>query len=324
MSALSAAVIMGVALAAAPNTSAQPYPSRPIAMIVPFPAGGITDVVARLLAERMRVSLGQPIIVENITGAGGTIGVGRAVRAPSDGYTLSIGDLTSHVSSAAIFPVAYDVGRDFEAIALLSSSPQLLVGRKTMPAADLKELIAWLKANPDVAAAALPGALGSGGHLSGLAFQNSTGTRFRFVPYRGGPPAVQDLIAGHVDLLFTDAANVLPHVRSGQLKAYGVTTETRWPAASDIPTIAEFGVPLYFSLWRGLWLPKGASKDIVSRLNAAVVEALGDPSARRQLIDLGQDIPQPERQTPEALTTFHRAEIAKWWPIIKAANIRPE
>jgi len=307
-----------------PSVAAEPYPSRPIAVIVPFPAGGATDLVARIVAERMRISLGQPLIIENVTGAGGTIAVGRVVRAAPDGYTLSTGDLTSHVSSSAIFPVAYDVLRDLEPVALLSSAPQLFVGKRDTPAADLRELIAWLKANPDKASMALPGTFGSGGHLSGLSFQNSTGTRFQFVPYRGGAPAVQDLVGGHVDLLLIDASSVLPYIRSGQIKSYGVTTKVRWASAPEIPTIEESGVPLYFSLWRGLWAPKDTPKEIIAKLNDAVVDALADPGVRSQLAKLGNEIPPRERQTSEALRTHHRAEIEKWWPIIKAANIKPE
>jgi tripartite-type tricarboxylate transporter receptor subunit TctC len=319
---LSATLAVVALVGGMPTASAETYPSRPVTIVVPFSAGGVTDAVARVLAERMRVSLGQPVIVENITGAGGTIAVGRVVRAASDGYTASLGDMTSHVSSSAIFPIHYDVLSDLTPVALLTSAPQLFVGRNTMPARDLNELIAWLKANPDKASVALPGTFGSGGHLSGISFQKSTGTRFQFVPYRGGAPAVQDLIAGHVDLLFTDAANVLPYVRGGQIKAYGVTTKNRWATAPDIPTLDEAGVPLYFSLWRGLWLPKGASADVITRLSGAVVDALADAAVRRQLADLGQEI--PEQPTPTALAAHQKAEIQKWWPIIKAANIKPE
>ena len=253
-----------LAIGAASISSAQLYPTRPVTIVVPFPAGGVTDVTARVLADHLKGSLGQPVIVENVTGAGGTIGVGRVARATPDGHTLSLGDLTSHVSSSAIFPVQYDMLRDFSPIVLLTSSPQLLVGKNALPANNLGELIIWLKANADRVSVALPGAMGSGGHLSGLYFEDSIGTRFQFVPYRGGAPAVQDVIAGHMDLLFTDAANVLPFVRRGQIKAYGVTTKGRWAAAPEIPTIAEFGIPLYFSLWRGSGLRK-ARRGILSQ-----------------------------------------------------------
>ena len=319
---LAAAVV--AALMAAPIARGEVYPSRPVTFVVPFPAGGVTDVVARVLAERMRVSLGQPVIVENVSGAGGTIAVGRVVRAAPDGHTLSLGDLTSHVSSSAIFTVQYDVLRDLEPVALLPSAPQLFVGKSAMPAKDLKELIVWLKAHPDKASAALPGTFGSGGHLSALYFQNSTGTRFQFVPYRGGAPAIQDLVAGHVDLLFIDASTALPYVRSGQIKAYGVTAKTRWAAAPEIPTLDELGVPLYFSLWRGLWLPKGTPKEVIVKLNTAVVDALADSAVRQRLTEIGQEIPSLNLQTPEALGAHHKAEIEKWWPVIKAANVRVE
>lgn len=311
-------------VAAVSNASAQAYPSRPINIVVPFPAGGATDVAARILAERLRTSVGQPVVVENVSGAGGTIAVARVARAAPDGYVLSLGDLTSHVSSSAIFPVQYDVMSDLEPVALLASGPQLFVGRSTIPAKDLAELLDWLKTQPNQASLALPGALGSGGHISGLAFQNATGVQLRFVPYRGGAPAVQDLVAGHVDLLFVGASSALPYVRSGQIKAFGVTTETRWAAAPDIPTISESGVPLYFSLWQGLWAPKNTPRDVINKLNAAVVDAFADPALRQRFADFGQEIPPRAQQTPEALGAHHRAEILKWWPVIKAASIKVE
>jgi tripartite-type tricarboxylate transporter receptor subunit TctC len=318
-----AAALLVAALSTAPVAAAESYPSRPITVVVPFAPGAVADLVARILAERMRVTLGQPIIVENVAGAGGTIGLARAVRAAPDGYTLSTGDLTSHVSSSAIFPIKYDVSRDLEPVALLSSAPQLFVGRRDLPAGDLRELIAWLKVNPD-RSLAIPGNFGNGGHLSGLSFQASTGTRLQFVTHRSAPQAVQNVIGGHVDLLFTDAANVLPYVRSGQVQAYAVTTTARWALAPEIATFQEFGVPLTFTLWRGLWVPTGTPKDIISKLNAAVVEALADPNVRKQLWDIGNEIYPLERQTPDALLAHYQAEAAKWWPIIKSANIKPE
>jgi tripartite-type tricarboxylate transporter receptor subunit TctC len=318
------AAISTTVVAAIPIASAQMYPSRPINIVVPFPAGGATDIATRILAERMRASLGQPVVVENISGVGGTTAVARVARAAPDGYVLSLGDWTSHVSSSAIFPIQYDVMSDLEPVALLASGPQLFVGRSTVPAKDLAELIDWLKTQSNQASLALPGTLGSGGHISGLVFQNAAGVRFRLVPYRGGAPAIQDLVAGHVDLLFVGASAALPYVRSGQIKAFGVTTESRWAAAPDIPTLSESGVSLYFSLWQGLWAPKNTPKNVIEKLNAAVVDALADAALRQRFADFGQEIPPRAQQTPEALGVHHRAEIGKWWPIIKAAGIKVE
>lgn len=311
-------------LAKAQIAFADSYPARPITLIVPFAAGAVADLVARIVTERMRATLGQPIIVEDVVGAGGTIGVARAIRAAPDGYTISTGDLTSHVSSSAIFPVKYDSLRDFAPVSLLSSAPQLFVSRRDFPADDLRQVIAWLKANPGKASMAIPGNFGNGGHLSGLSLQRSTGTAFQFVPHRSSPQAVQNVMGGHVDLMFTDAANVLPYVRSGQLKVFAVTTKTRWAPAPEIPTFEEFGIPLSFTLWRGLWVPAGTPSDIIAKLNAAVVEALLDPQVRKQLAELGNEAYPVEQLTPEALRAHQSAEMEKWWPIIRAANITPE
>jgi tripartite-type tricarboxylate transporter receptor subunit TctC len=303
---------------------AQTYPTRPITMIVPFPAAGPTDAVARIMAEPMRVLLGQPVIVENVTGAGGTLGAGRVARAAPDGYTLSVGNSNSHVANGASYSLQYDILTDFEPVALLTGAPLWLVARKSMPAANLQELIAWLKANPDKASAGTVG-IGTAAHLCGLYFQDRTGTRFLFVPYRGGAPAYQDLIAGQIDLMCADTSATAPQVRSGNIKAYAVMSKTRWSGAPDIPTVDEVGLPgLYVSFWQGLWAPKGTPKDIIARLNAAVMKAFADPAIRQRLADLGQEIPQLDQQTPEALRAFQKAEIEKWWPIIKAANIKGE
>jgi tripartite-type tricarboxylate transporter receptor subunit TctC len=303
---------------------AQNYPARPITMIVPFPAGGPTDTIARIVAEGMRVSLRQPIIIENVTGAGGTIGVGRVARAVPDGYTLSVGFLGTHVLNGAIYRLQYDVLKDFEPVALLASNPQLIVAKNALPAKSLNELIVWLQANPGKASQGTAG-VGSPAHVSGAYFQKETGTRFQFIPYRGAAPAMQDLVAGQIDLMFDQVVNSLPHVRGGKIKAYAVTAKTRLVSAPEIPTVDEAGLRgFYISIWSGMWAPKGTPKDVVAKLNAAVVDALAHPTVRRQLADLGQEVPPRGQQTPEALGTFQRAEMEKWWPIIKTAGIKAE
>lgn len=319
---LLALAALTVACATGSAAYAGTYPSRPITVVVPFAPGSGIDILARVLADSMRKSLDQPVIVENVTGAGGTIAITRVVHAPPDGYTLILGDKTSHVSSSAIFPVRYDVLKDLEPIVMLTSSPLLFVGKNTLEANDLAALLAWLKAHPGAGTLALPGTVGSGGHLSGLEFQHLTGTRLQFVPYQhGGGQAIFDLVAGHVDLLFVDASTALPYVRSGQVRAYGIAANQRWTATNEIPTLAEGGVPLRFSLWRGLWAPKGTPQDVIVKINAAVVGAFADPAVRKRIADLGQEIPSNDQLTPAALAAFHRAEADKWWPIIKAANI---
>src|SRR5215467_12701560 len=303
---------------------AQAYPSRPVTIIVPVPPGGVADPIARILADHLTAALSQPFVVENVTGAGGSIGVGRAARAAPDGYTISIGNWLSHVGASAVYPVQYDVLKDFAAVSLLTNSPMLITARKDFPPNDLKELIAWLKAHPNEVTAATVGA-GSAAHVSGVYFQRATDTRFQFVPYRGGGPAVQDEVAGHVDLMFNEGTGALPYVLSHQIKTYAVLAKSRWFAAPDIPTSEELGVPgINISFWHGLWVPKGTPKDIVVKLNAAVVAALADPTVRKRLTDIGQEIVPRDKQTPEALYAFHKDEIEKWWPIIKAANIRAE
>ena len=310
--------------AASRFASAQVYPSRPITIIVPVPPGGVADPIARILADHLTVTLGQPVVVENVTGAGGSIGVARAARAAPDGYTVSIGNWLSHVGASAVYPVQYDVLRDFEPVSLLTNSPILITGRKDFPANNLSELIAWLKANPNTASVATVGA-GSASHVSGVYFARATDTRFQFVPYRGGGPAVQDEVAGHVDLMFNEATGALPYVLSGQIKTYAVLAKTRWFAAPQIPTSEEMGVPgLNISFWHGLWVPKGTPTEIVLKLDAAIVDALADPTVRKRLTDIGQEIFPRDRQTPEALYAFHKAETEKWWPIIKGAGIKNE
>lgn len=304
---------------------AQPYPARSITLIVPYGAGGPLDTLTRIVSERMRISLGQSLVIENVTGASGTVGVGRAVRAAPDGYTVSVGNWPTHVVNGATFALQYDLLRDFEPVALLSSNPYVIVARKNLPAKDLKELIAHLKANPESLTQGTGGP-GSGQHISGLYFQKVTGTSLRFVPYRAGSSDImKDLVGGHIDLTFDQAISALPYARSGDVKAYAVTAGTRLSAAPDIPTIDEAGAPgVYISTWSGLWVPKGTPKDVIDKLTVAAMEALADPTVRQRLAELGQVVPPREQQTAEWLAAYHKAEIEKWWPIIKSGNIKVE
>jgi tripartite-type tricarboxylate transporter receptor subunit TctC len=306
------------------GAAAQTYPTKPITIVVPFAAGGPSDAIARILGDRMKATLGQPFLIENVTGAGGSIGVGRAVRATPDGYTISFGHLGTHVANQAIYPLPYDMLTDLDPLALLPSNPMVVVSRNSLPAKNLKELIAWLKANPDKATAGTAGA-GSGAHIAGVYLQNLTGLRLQFVPYRGTAPALTDLVAGQIDIIVDQASNSMQQIRSGSIRAYAVTDRKRLTAAPDIPTVDEAGLPgFYMTLWNGLWVPKGTPKEAITKLNGAVVEALADPAVKKRLVDLGLEIPERDQLTPEALGAWHKAEAAKWWPIIKAANIKPE
>ena len=323
MTKLSIALAFAI-VAAVGSASAQSYPSRPVTVIVPFAAGGVTDIVARIVSERMKTALGQSVIIENVSGAGGTIGVTRLFRAAPDGYTLVVGQWTSHVGAGAMYPVPFDYLNDFEPVSMLSVAPLWIVGRSGLPAKDLRELIAWLKANPDKASAATTG-LGSGIHMCLVYFQNMTGTKFPLAPYRGAAPLMQDMLAGQIDLSCPEAGQTLPQYRAGSIKAYAVLTEKRWFAAPDVPTIDEAGVPgLHFPFWHAIWAPKGTPKDVIARLNAAVVETLADAGMRQRFNELGHEIAPREQQSPAALGAYHKAEIDKWWPIIKAANIKLE
>ena len=314
-------ILLWGAIAAAP---AQVYPSRPITMVVPFAAGGPVDTVARILSEPMRATLGQSIIVENVTGAAGSIGVGRVARAAPDGYTLSIGHWSTHVVNGAIYPLPYDLLRDLEPIVLLPSNPMIVVSKNAVPAKNLNEFVGWIKANEGKVSAGTAGA-GSATHVAGVYFQNVTGTRFQFVPYRGTGPALQDLVAGQIDFIVDQASNSLQHVRDGKIRAYAVTASARLPSAPDIPTVAEAGLPsLDISVWYGLWAPKGTPKEIIAKLNAAAVQALSEPTVRQRFAELGLDMPPRDRLTPEALAAHQKAEIEKWWPVIKGANIKTE
>jgi tripartite-type tricarboxylate transporter receptor subunit TctC len=303
---------------------AQAYPTRPINMVVPYAAGGPGDTVGRVLAERMKGVLGQAVIIENVTGANGSIAVGRVARAAPDGYTLSLGAWNTHVSNGALYALPYDVLNDFEPVALLASFSSMIVARKSMPANDLKEFIAWLKANPGKASQGSPGA-GSMGHVGGVYFQAITNTRIQHVPYRGSAPAMQDLVAGQIDMMVDAPVVILQQLRAGTVKAFAVLAKRRLAQAVDVPTADEAGLPgFYVSNWFGLWAPRGTPKEIIGKLNAAVVSSLADPAVRQTLADLGFEIPSRDRQTPAVLGAFQKAEIEKWWPIIKAANIKGE
>lgn len=303
---------------------ADTFPSRPITVVVPFPPGGPTDVLGRLAGERMARSLGQSVVIDNASGAGGTVGTAKVARAPADGYTLCVGQLNSHVFGPAVYAPAYDVVGDFEPIGLISISSLMLVGRADLPASNLAELVTWMKALPQRATFATVG-VGSPAHVWTSEFSARTATSFQLIPYRGAAPAVQDMLAGRVDLSALEASNLLPHVQAGKMKALGLLRANRWKAAPEIPTFEEQGFPGYdMPFWTGLFVRKGTPAEAIARLNAALVESLADPALVRRIAELGQDIPAPQQQTPQALGVRHRADIEKWWPLVKAANIKVE
>jgi tripartite-type tricarboxylate transporter receptor subunit TctC len=315
--AVAAAMFAGIVPAGAQN-----YPSKPITIIVPFAAGGPTDAIARVLGDRMRQSLGQPLVIENVTGAGGTLGVARAVRAAADGYTLSIGHLGTHVVNGAIYPLAFDLVNDLDPVAMVTSNPMMIVSKNDVPAKNLQELIAWIKANDGKVSAGTAG-VGSGAHFSGVYFEQLIGAKLQFVPYRGTGPALLDLVAGQIDLIVDQASNSLPQVQAGKIRAYGISADKRLAAAPEIPTADEAGLAgFHVEIWSGIWVPKGTPKDIIAKLNAAAVEALADPAVRKRLAEVGLDIPPRAQQTPGALSSHQQAEAKKWWPMIKAANIK--
>jgi tripartite-type tricarboxylate transporter receptor subunit TctC len=301
---------------------ADDFPSHPITVVVPFSAGGPSDAMARILAEPMRRTLGEAIIIENVTGAGGSLGVGRAVRSAPDGYTVSFGHLGTHVANGAIYKLGYDLLTDLEPVVLLPSNPMIIVSKNAVPAQSLKELIAWIKASPAPVTAGTAGA-GSGSHIAGLYFENVTGISMQFVPYRGTAPAMNDLVAGQIDLMIDQTSNSISQVRAGTIRAYAITSQKRIEELADIPTTDEAGLAgLHMTLWSGMWVPKDTPKPIIAKLNAAAVKAMNDPAARRQLENLGLQMPPSDQLTPEALGAWQKAEIAKWWPMIKAANVK--
>jgi tripartite-type tricarboxylate transporter receptor subunit TctC len=321
LAALLAATVMFGSTAA---LAGQPYPSRPITMIVPFPAGGATDTLARYLAEQMRAILGQPIITENVAGAAGSIGVGRAVRSAADGYTLSIGTSTTHMLTGGLYALPFDLLGDLEPVIYIGSEPLLIAARKSLPADDLKGLIAYLKANPGKATVGVAG-VGAAGHLAGIAFQRDTGTKFQFVPYRGNAPAMQDLLAEQIDFMMEPASNFRGLIATSSIKPIAVTGKTRLSSSPDIPTVEEAGLPGFTaSLWYGLWVPKNTPKDIIEKLNATLRAVLAEPAVQKRFEELGIQISPSDQQSPEALRAFQKAESERWWPIIKASNLKME
>jgi tripartite-type tricarboxylate transporter receptor subunit TctC len=318
--------MMWVALAAlllsSSNAHAENFPTRQITIVVPFSAGGPSDAMARVLAERMQRSLGQTILIENVTGAGGSLGVGRVVRSPADGYTIGFGHLGTNVANGAIYKLGYDLVTDLEPVVMLPSNPMIIVSKNTIPAKTLQELLAWLKSKPTPPTAGTAGA-GSGSHIAGLYFENVTGIKLQYVPYRGTAPALTDLVAGQIDIIVDQTSNSIAQVRAGTIRAYAVTADKRVDSAPEIPTTDEAGLPgFHMTLWSGFWVPKDTPKDIVTKLNGAAVEALSDPAVRKKLGDLGLDMPPKDQLSPEALGAWQKAEIAKWWPMIKSANIK--
>lgn len=303
---------------------AQSYPNRPITLTVPFAAGGPTDTIARLLAERMTKSLGQSVVVENTAGAGGTIAVTKIMRAPPDGYSIGIGHLGTHVIAPAVQAIATDYLSELAPIAMVCSNPQVIVSRNAVPGKDLKDLIAWVKANPADASSGTGGP-GTPSHISAVYFGNTVGVPLNIIHYKGSAPALQDVMAGHVAMTFDQAATALGQIRAGRVKAYAVTQKTRLPSAPEIPTTDEVGLPgFYMTIWHAFWAPKGTPREVVMKLNGAFREALADPAVRKRLEELGQEIPSADQQTPEALHAFHKAETEKWFPLIKSAGIKAQ
>ncbi len=318
------AALLAVALSAAARAQSQTYPSRPITIVVPYPAGGVTDSLVRLTAQRMKAFLGQPVLTENMGGASGTVGAAHVARAAPDGYTLLLGNAEAFVLTPATMSLPYNPATDFAPIALLPSYPFILVSTNDVPAKTLKDLIAWMRANPNKV---LQGTVGSGTmqQLCGISIQHTIGAKWQLVPYHGGPPAMQDMLAGQINFMCTATGSFLPLVRSGQIRAYAVTAKTRLEAAPDIPTVDEAGLPgFYVSVWNALWAPAGTPKEIIAKLNAAAEAALADPAFHKQIVDMGLDMPDRDERSPAALEVLRKADVAKWWPVIKAAGLKAE
>jgi tripartite-type tricarboxylate transporter receptor subunit TctC len=317
-----AALVAAVSGAIQTGASAQNWPTRPITLIIPSSAGGPADIPARMIADHVRASLGQPLVIENIAGAGGSIAVTRVVRSAPDGYTVLMGSFNSNVVTGAVYNLPYDLQKDLEPVALMTSAPMWIVGRNTFPANSLSELTAWLKTNPEKATSAIVG-VGTAAHVCGLHFQSQTGTRLRFVPYRGGGPAYQDLAAGHVDLMCAEASATRALVTSGKIKAFTLMSKERWPGLPTVPTAEEQGVKgLYLSFWHATWVPKGTPKDVIAKLNKAIEDALAEPDVTKRLTEIGLVLPKPDERSPAFLAAHHAREIAQWWPVVKAANIK--
>ena len=318
---ISALFLALVSTAGVPAASADTYPSKPVTIVVPFAPGGATDVLPRLFAERLQAELGQPVVIENVGGAGGTIGMQRVARAAPDGYTIDIGQWDTHVGSI-IYNLNYDLQTDFEPIGLISINPQLLVAKKNLEANRLNELVPWMKAHPGDAKFVNQNAAAA---ISGLLLQQLTNTKLTLIPYRGAGPAMTDLVSGQVDLLVAQGAVTLPQIRGNSIKAIANLSPQRSASMPDIPTSDETGVPgLYMSGWFGFYAPKGTPKDVIGTLNSAMSKVLADPAVKARFAELGLDVASPEQQKPEGLAAFQKAEIAKCWPIIKSAGIKPE